>query len=404
MSPPPPEPWHSQAERLPDTAALGETEHVSSTLAAADAGVSGVDLPDNQLPVSSESRTAAEDRWSPLPGAVGEDIETLARAALGDLLPPPPPEPTLDFNLLDDDAPPTATELAAGDAAAEEVFREGEEPDDREWEDASASPAEEAAPPKPCHLEIVCPTCSTRGLVPWERLDGVLCCSGCWTWFRVGGNGQLAVVDPPAASQGALRLYSRNGPDRTVRLKPELLEEKRQTARQRRRWGPAATRLVGSRVGPMIMALLPIAFLGAIIFLGLRWWSKPRIVKLPLELDQRAQVLAESWLKYDTQVMVRLTHRNYRGVTRRWAFDHKPPLSQGRFDRRKAAIDVRILRQDENTAEVQVHVDLSGLTRSPEPIVLRQHWECLEGTWFFKPAVELAVQPSKTAATPLIKK
>jgi len=220
-------------------------------------------------------------------------------------------------------------------------------------------------------------------------------------WFRVGANGQLEVADPPAVTQGTLRLYSRNGQDRAVRLTPHLLAEKHEALRQQRRKERLALFTGGLRLTePVILGLAAIALLGALIYGGVHWWSKPRPVSLPEELDQRAQLLVESWLKADTQTMTRLAHRNYRGPMRRWSFEHPSPLSPGKFDRGLAIIDVRIVRQDAETAEVETRIDLSGLTGAPEPIVMQQRWQCLDGTWVFKLGDELASAPQNMEPAP----
>ena len=54
-----------------------------------------------------------------------------------------------------------------------------------------------------CQLKLTCPGCGGRGIVPWNRLDRVLVCRSCSSWFRMDHGGRLweiAVEDRPGAS------------------------------------------------------------------------------------------------------------------------------------------------------------------------------------------------------------
>jgi hypothetical protein len=349
--------------------------------------LSVVDLPDGLLPPPTDW-LPAEEHWLPLPGAVGAELDALARAALGDL------------------AAPEAVETAAGSVLLNEGEGGAEVGKVPVVETPPTTPAVGAATtaaaptdgPKAGRIEVACPNCATTGLIPWDRLDSLFCCAGCWRWFRIGADGRLAAAPAPPSAHGTLRLYSRNGQDRTVRLTPKLLAEKRESLRQQRRLG----RLMAWRGGlhtlrPILLALLPLVLVGSLLYGATLWLSKPRVVNLPPELDERAQLFVESWLKADNLTASRLAHPNSRGPTRRWLYDHRPPLDPGKFDRRKASIDVRIVHQDEETAEVESRIDLPGVSK---PLVLQQHWECLNGSWFFRPG-----EPSpKVAEAPAVKR
>jgi hypothetical protein len=343
---------------------------------------------------------SSEDLWLPLPDVAGAASDAPAPGALGDAV-PSPSEPAVEVKSTESDTAETvegSVLLACGAENAQAPAVEGTPP-------TGTSAAGAADRPQAGRIKVACPNCSTTGLIPWDRLDSLLCCAGCWMWFRVGADGQLAAADPPAVTQGTLRLYSGNGQDRTVHLTPELVAEKRQALRRQRRNERLVFLAAGWRMlKPILPALVPIVLVAALIYAGMVWWSKPRLAELPQELDQRARLLVESWLKSDIRTLTRLAHRNYQGPTRRWAFEHPAPLLPKQFDRHKAAIDVRILRQDEASAEVEAHVDLAVLTGASEPLVMQQRWECLDGTWVFKPGNEPAQAVPKTEQTPQIRK
>jgi hypothetical protein len=81
------------------------------------------------------------------------------------------------------------------------------------------------------HLKICCPSCGCSGRLPWGRLNNLLCCAGCWHWFRVGRGGSLVAVSAPTKFEnGALRFYQSEG---EPRVEPITANELMHNARRR---------------------------------------------------------------------------------------------------------------------------------------------------------------------------
>jgi hypothetical protein len=85
------------------------------------------------------------------------------------------------------------------------------------------------------HLKISCPNCGCSGRLPWGRLNNLLCCAGCWHWFRVGRGGSLVGVSAPTKFEnGALRFYQSDGEPRVEPITAnELMHHARRRAKRK---------------------------------------------------------------------------------------------------------------------------------------------------------------------------
>lgn len=226
-----------------------------------------------------------------------------------------------------------------------------------------------------CRLKLTCPKCGGTGLIRWDRLDSLLHCHGCTTWFRMVGNGRLVSTAAPPIS---IRISSRTGlgqwQDRQVPLATGStgLRHRHPLAR-----GKA---LQGLALGGLIASL--------VLGLGiLRRSPSASAIELPHSLEERARLLTEAWLDGDVAGMVRLTDVAQDRALRRWIRETPPPASASHPDPQDEGMTVLIGQQEDQTAEVLVRITAASVTMREDPgVELRQRWLSRDGDWYFAPA------------------
>lgn len=124
-----------------------------------------------------------------------------------------------------------------GDAGpAPEVLRLWNLLGEKQTAEKPPAQAQAATGSKQGQLKLRCPNCGSVGSFPWGRLNSTLCCSHCWTWYRLASHGKLEEVPAPKDfDKGALRGYKDNGKSRTVEVTPaEIKRNRRKVQRESR--------------------------------------------------------------------------------------------------------------------------------------------------------------------------
>jgi hypothetical protein len=125
-------------------------------------------------------------------------------------------------------------------------------------------------PTKQGTLKILCPNCECKGELPWGRLDSLLCCTGCWHWYRIDRGGKLHTAAPPKhIAKGVLRMYRSDGHERIVRLTLADLEREQ----KRRAWSFAKLLELPSfeMNSQLLYVLVILLYLGGLFALG--YWQ-----------------------------------------------------------------------------------------------------------------------------------
>lgn len=228
-------------------------------------------------------------------------------------------------------------------------------------------------------LTLACPACGTAGLIRWDRLDKLLRCHGCATWFRLQREGELVIVPPPVLEE-----------------KPETIRVEVRSCQSN--WKAHDAPLPRDVETPPRLAIraflrgLPLHWIAAcsVLLIGgvvtaallLHRPVPPHLGELPVELEPRARLLAEAWLAKDTAQMLRLTDAAQDRVLRRWLADHPPPVADASSSS-PPRIDVLIQPGGAQAADLTVRVSLAQASET----VWHQHWEEKMGSWYFLPSV-----------------
>jgi hypothetical protein len=185
--------------------------------------------------------TAEELEPLPLPTPTAEvPLPVCQKEIVTDEEPPPEPDPIVRA------VPRLSMKDLAEDVAASALL-EGSEGDSAPatpspellqlWRLMGESQPKETEPPKvlkECNVKLCCPNCGSQGNFPWGRLDHLLCCSHCWSWYRLGANGKLDEVPAPKNFVlGTLRGYKENGRTQTVDVTVSDIKRKRSQVQTR---------------------------------------------------------------------------------------------------------------------------------------------------------------------------
>ena len=231
---------------------------------------------------------------------------------------------------------------------------------------------EEATQPTPVRaevespsLQLECPGCGEAGLFKLDRLDKLVFCRGCDTWYRTNNLGRLAKVPPPAGPAGTWVEVSKPGGGWTKNFVPH--SAKARPARETRTGGRAKS------TRRLVLGTLIATGIGAIIasFLFFRTDS----------LTSRTKALARAWLASDEAGMRKFTDPVAEQDLPRW-LHHNPPPELGASGR-NPWITVAVERNDGKTAEVRLGVDAGSAEFLP--VAIFQRWVEKGGRWYFSP-------------------
>lgn len=247
-------------------------------------------------------------------------------------------------------------------------------------------------------LRVVCPDCGGAGMVRWDRLQGLLYCRGCATYYRINGSGQVVIAPPPPAAtkiRVAVRSYLTGWLEHEAPVPPGTTPGRPQPAIPKRRgfhW-KGLPRVPGHQLalGGLLLTLMVI---------GLALWgrsSPPRPRPLPHELESRVRLWAEAWLAEDVGTMLRLTEATHDRALRRWLASTPPPSHADKW----TAIEVAIQSRDGRTSNVVVRI--GGLDEGGPGVgrVLHQRWVEKQGDWFQVPMVGKQPQPKGRPTAPV---
>jgi hypothetical protein len=246
------------------------------------------------------------------------------------------------------------------------------------------------------HLTMACRKCGAKGLVPWDRLDRVLCCRRCLTRYRVG-----------AGASGLTEIATADS-DLQIAVRGSFTEW-RQHRLHPRDWANNWLARGGSIVARLIEAGLMMnwparlalaggtaALLLAIVLLLARPAPEPpaATVALPSALVERAPLFAAAWLDRDMPQMLRLTDKAQDRQLRQWSGKTPPPLTAtvGRAGRK---IEAAIEHRDPHGATVAVRIAMSTRPGPVGEFVQHQHWVEKDGGWYFLPALPAAPAPRR---------
>lgn len=201
-----------------------------------------------------------------------------------------------------------------------------------------------------CNLNLVCPSCGAPCGIRWDRLrpGRILTCPQCKRncTVRPYGDGELTPLSKDRDGHWTVK------GSRTVgRLKTFA------------RWGA---------IGVMSIAL---AFAVQSAFRG----SSPAEVQTPVELEPRARLFGEAWLRKDYQVIRRLTDPGQGPLLFAWHRAHPAPEIDD-----SVVIEVRMI--EESPTAVKLSLSFVGSPEGGEtPLELNLHWREENGEWFFVP-------------------
>ena len=226
-------------------------------------------------------------------------------------------------------------------------------------------------------MQVTCPRCGGRGLVPWERLGKVLRCSACAAWCRLDGFGKAYAVAAPTGFWVQVRASFTSWERVRVLLGASqgvgILEALRANWRY--------------SVGGMLFALVCIAG----VSLALTRSPAPSTLvaepeQPPESLEGRAIFWANAWLADDTSRLLMLVEPSGDRKLRRWLSKHQAPRIGDRSLLAPPKIEVAANpRSQPHLADVTLTIVLNDGAQLQETAELRQLWHRREGVWYFWP-------------------
>lgn len=240
-----------------------------------------------------------------------------------------------------------------------------------------------------CQLQLKCPGCGGRGMVPWNRLDRVLTCRSCSSWFRMDHAGKLWEIAGEDRPEASIEVGVRSSMSGYQSHQVPLGSKSRKSIWQIRHWHQAILGVfVESNWGlraAIISGMMTVVVIGYAVFSRNQEMLAQAEQPLPSTLEERAPLLTEAWLSGNTGKMLRLTDSTRDRDLRRWLSRTPPPMTEEEADNRTAAIEiVSIQKHDSSTADVTVRIE--SLATSKE-IIQQQRWVERQGAWYFVPDV-----------------
>jgi hypothetical protein len=226
-------------------------------------------------------------------------------------------------------------------------------------------------------MQVTCPRCGGRGLVPWARLGKVLRCNACAAWCRLDGFGKPYAVPSPTGFWVQVRASFTSWERVRVLLGAPQDVGILEALRANWRYSVAG-------------ALFALACIAGVSFALTRSPAPAPIAAEPQQppesLDGRAAFWANAWLADDTSRLLMLVEPSRDRNLRRWLSKHRPPRrgDGSQFERPKIEVAVKP-RSQSHLADVTLTIVLNDGAQLRETAELRQLWHRREGVWYFWP-------------------
>jgi hypothetical protein len=242
------------------------------------------------------------------------------------------------------------------------------------------------------HLRFACPKCQAKGMIPWDRLDRVVDCRRCSTWYRVGRDAKLAEFKPQADMQVAVR-----GSFSEWRRHRVLAAD----------WATGWLSRGGSLITKVIEWLLMLSWpmrsliaggilvaiiASAIMASGGREEPTEPAAPLPTELVDRAPLFTAAWLAHDLPQMLRFTDKSHDRQLRQWSAKTPPPSKAATAKSEERIIQARVERREPHKALVDVRIALVSHAGGGADFVQHQQWVERDGGWYFLPQAPAAAR------------
>jgi hypothetical protein len=235
--------------------------------------------------------------------------------------------------------------------------------------------------------------------VAWDRLDRLLRCDGCASWYKFSASASLVEVSPPKEKINvAVRTLFSQWTDHQLTL-PQRRNVHQQFWRnfQPRHWwarldGLQSLAFVGSTLAAVLLVCWCMTQLAGSVGASV---SQPP----PPGLDDRVPLLAYAWLDGDLPQMLRLTDPGRDRDLRRWLQKTTPPVNKE--SRQHTLVEVASIDRSPKTAQVVVNIKLVSDGVANSEIVQRQTWVQKNDIWYFLPTLPPSKktpvrQPSRT--------
>lgn len=234
-------------------------------------------------------------------------------------------------------------------------------------------------------LELVCQHCGSAGLIPLERLDRVLFCSGCLRLFRVEAAG-LVEIEPPADERISVQVRSSSSQWHVHRA----VIEKETTFAERLR--ERAVALAASNIARAAAVCGLIGLIVGVIALAPAEPGPPPSRELPVALKERAALLTEALALRDMEILIGLTDPSQHRALRIW-LAHGSDLPK-KVSAEHAPVEAEVLSTAKTTpggdsVDVRVRLRTSG---DGKKFVLDERWVRQGEAWYFRP-VRLRAPP-----------
>jgi hypothetical protein len=235
------------------------------------------------------------------------------------------------------------------------------------------------------HMQFACPKCQAKGMIPWDRLDRVVGCRRCSTWYRVGRDARLAEITPQADMQVAVRGSF-----------TEWRQHRLLAADWANNWLQRGGSLIVKVIEGLLMLSCPMRSLvaggilaavivSAIMASGSREEPAAAAAPLPTELVDRAPLFTEAWLAHDLPQMLRLTEKSHDRQLRQWSAKTPPPSKAATAKLADRIIQARIERRELHKALVAIRIALVSHAGGGADFVQHQQWVERDGAWYFLP-------------------
>jgi hypothetical protein len=242
------------------------------------------------------------------------------------------------------------------------------------------------------HMQFACPKCQATGMIPWDRLDRVLGCRRCSTWYRVGHDARLAEITPQADMQVAVRGSF-----------TEWRQHRLRAGDWTNDWARRGGALVARSIEWVLMlswpmrSLLAGGIVAAILTLAMLLPARPAALAsaaapLPTTLTDRAPLFAEAWLGHDMPQMLRLTEKSHDRQLRQWSGKTPPPAQAASAGPTERIIQAQIERREPHGAQVAVRIALVTHSGGGADFVQHQQWVERDGAWYFLPQLPPAAR------------
>jgi hypothetical protein len=240
-------------------------------------------------------------------------------------------------------------------------------------------------------LTLVCPRCSAKGAVRWDRLDRPLRCRGCSRWYRVEGS-ELIEIRPPTKQQPTDVAAAQSGS--TSRGSAIGIPAARKwQARKIARKSPQEAWLGLVAIGIGVCAVAAIGF----------WWMKGSAKNgsasaasgLPVALAERAPLFTEAWSTRQVGAMAPFVAPGEVPGWKDWLAKTVRPAPLADVDASDLTIGTVAVQEQADASRAVVDVQV---VCRPQPgagplkagqYIQRQVWQKHGQDWYFQPAETL---------------